>query len=465
MTSSIKEIMTKIPYYNQLVKPLHIIETFHAASKNNYPGATMKVIGVTGTNGKTTTTWMIYSILREKFGDKVGVMSTIGWGWGDEIQNQTAHATTENPAVLQKHLAKMREAGVEYVVLEVSSHALAQHRVFGIPFDAAVFTNLSPDHLDYHKTMTKYREAKERLFKLVAKNHSGAQLGVINDDDAVARFFERDVPKMVRYGLKKTNDITAKHVKLAPTGVEYDLILNDAAKNTLKISSNKSHKFHIKTQIPGEFNVYNSLAATAIGLQYGVTPTEITRGIAKLASVPGRMDAVDEGQDFSVIIDFATTPDAFENVLPGIRATTKGRLITLFGLPGRRDQTKGSAMGKVAAQYADVIILTEDDARGNVRAQSDKIAAGIPADFTKNCGKVQFIDDRTAAINQAIALARPDDTVVLLGKGPEKIIARQIGDKVVDQPWDEAATARAAIQKSLKSTPKTRRTRGKRAKK
>lgn len=454
--SNLKKLVKKIPHYNQLTQPLHYLKAFHAASKNNYPGATMKVIGVTGTNGKTTTTWMIYSILREKFGDKVGVMSTIGWGWGDRIQDQTAHATTEVPDVLQRHLAKMREAGVEYVVLEVSSHALAQHRVFGILFDAAVFTNLSPDHLDYHKTMTKYREAKERLFHLAANNRDGKQLGIVNGDDPVGHFFANDVPRAVKYGLKKgVNDLSAQHVKLSANAIEYDLTTSAAfAKNLANdnFKDKKSLALHIKTHLPGEFNVYNSLAAAAIGLEYGLSGAEITRGLANLQSVPGRMNAIDEGQKFTAIIDFATTPDAFENVLPGIRQTTKGRVISVFGLPGQRDQTKAPGMGKVAAKYSDVIVLTEDDARGDVRAQSDKIASGISKNYR---GETKFIDDRTDAINEAMKIARPGDTVVLLGKGPEKIIARKIDDKIVDQPWDEEATARAAIRKTLTKIAKT----------
>lgn len=453
------KIVKQIPYYNQLVQPLHFAKAFHAASKNNYPATAMKVIGVTGTNGKTTTTWMIYSVLREKFGNKVGIMSTIGWGPIDgKIQDQTAHATTENPAVLQQHIAKLRDAGIEYLVLEVSSHALAQHRVFGIPFDAAVFTNLSPDHLDYHKTMLKYREAKEKLFHLVAKNHNGKKLGVINGDDPVGKFFARDVPHFAKYGLSegergRSNDIFAKSVKLSADGVEYNLCMSpDFAKNLSANNDNFAKKYateaaraknlaiHIKTQIPGEFNVYNSLAAATIGLNYGLSRKEVETGIASLSGVAGRMNSIDEGQNFSVIIDFATTPDAFANVLPNIRETTKGKVITLFGLPGMRDQTKASGMGEVAAKYSDKIILTEDDARGNVRSQSEKIAKGI-----KDKSKIEFIDNRTDAIEAAIKFAKKGDTVVLLGKGPEKMIARKIGDKIVDQPWDEDATARKAL--------------------
>ena len=448
--SNLKKLAKKIPHYDQLTQPLHYLKAFHAASKNNYPGATMKIIGVTGTNGKTTTTWMVYSILREKFGDKVGVMSTIGWGWGDQIEDQTAHATTESPEVLQRHLARMREAGVEYVVLEVSSHALAQHRVFGILFDVAVFTNLSPDHLDYHKTMTKYREAKERLFHLAANNRNGKRLGIINGDDPAGRFFASDIPIAIRYGLRNDdNDLSAQHVKLSANAIEYDLNVSTVfAKNLANdnFKNRKSLSLHIKTHLPGEFNVYNSLAAVAIGLEYNLSGAEIVRGLANLRSVPGSMNTVEGGQGFNAIIDFATTPDAFENVLPGIRRATKGHVISLFGLPGQRDQTKAADMGKVAAKYSDVIILTEDDARGSVRAQSNKIADGIPGNYH---GQVKFIDDRTDAINAAMKLARPSDTVVLLGKGPEKIIARKIGNKIVDQPWDEEATARAAIRKTL----------------
>lgn len=445
-----RNFLKKIPYYDKLVQPVHIVKAFHAASRHNYPAAAMKVVGITGTNGKTTTTWMVYNVLREKFGDKVGVMSTIGWGYDGQIFDQTAHATTEDPDVLNEHIAKLRDAGVEYLVLEMSSHALVQHRAFGVPFDAAVFTNLSPDHLDYHKTMKKYSEAKQKLFQAANENHGGKRFGVINGDDAEYEKFARRIANPLKYGLAG-GDIFAKNVKLEPTGVEYDLKFG--AKSPLKLRE----KVHIATQIPGEFNVYNSLAAAAIGFEYSLSAEEVERGIAG-TRVPGRMNSVDEGQKFSVIIDFATTPDAFLNVLPGIRATTKGRVISLFGLPGQRDQSKAPGMGKVAAEYSDVIILTEDDARGSARAQSEKIARGVPKDYA---GEVRFVDNRAEAIKTAIKLAKPGDTVVLLGKGPEKIIARKIGDKIVDEPWDEEATAREALKTLEASSKSTTRKRAK----
>ncbi len=442
-----KNFLKKVPYYDQLVQPLHVAKAFHAASRHNYPASAMKVVGVTGTNGKTTTTWMIYNVLREKFGARVGVMSTIGWGFDGQVFDQTAHATTEDPEVLNEHLAKLRDAGVEYLVLEVSSHALAQHRVFGVPFDAAVFTNLSPDHLDYHKTMKKYSAAKQKLFRLANGNRSGKRLGVINGDDAEYENFARRIANPLKYGLSD-GDVFAKNVQLAADGVEYDMKFSSSS--PLKVRE----KVHTKTEIPGEFNVSNSLAAAAIGFEYGLNAAEIAAGILA-THVPGRMNSVDEGQDFSVIIDFATTPDALQNVMPGIRATTKNRVIALIGLPGQRDQSKAPGMGEVLAKFSDEIVLTEDDARGNVRAQSRKIARGIPQNYG---GEVKLIDDRTEAITAAIADARVGDTVVLLGKGPEKIIARKRGAKIVDEAWNEEETARIALKNranSSKSEPKS----------
>ena len=217
----------KLPFYNEAVKPYLFAKNFHAASKNNYPASAMKVIGITGTNGKTTTTWMVFNVLREKFGDKVGVMSTIGWGNGNEIKAQTAHATTEDAGVLQKHLAELRDKGVEYVVLEVSSHALAQRRIFGIPIDTAIFTNLSPDHLDYHKTMEKYSAAKQRLFSLAEKKRNGKKLGIVNFDDNEFANFAGKTSDAVSYSLANPDaDLFAEKVKLTPSGVEYDLKMN-----------------------------------------------------------------------------------------------------------------------------------------------------------------------------------------------------------------------------------------------
>lgn len=422
---------------NSALVPVHAIQAFMKATKYDYPASGMTVIGVTGTNGKTTTCFMIYNMLL-KAGYQVGLMSTVANAINDEVTTQSAHMTTADPATLNKRLAKMREAGVKYLVLETSSHALAQHRVFGVPYDVVVETNVTEEHLDYHRTFKRYREAKMKLFKLCASNakRGGRGVGIANADDPSVGYFKPLVPHPITYGIEN-GDLKATRIKLSTAGVEYYTRYD----KTL---------YHIKTQIPGEFNIYNSLAATAVGISLGLSKEQIEQGIATLDGVEGRMNRVDLGQDYDVIIDFAHTPDAYQKLLPGISKLAKGRVITVFGGAGKRDQTKLPHMGKIAAENSDIVILTEDDPRGPVRAQSEKLARGAI-----EAGKVEgkslfFIDDRTEAINYAMSIAQKGDVVVLMGKGHEKTIARA----TADEPWDELATAKTAIALAMHQAKK-----------
>lgn len=414
---------------NSAVIPYHIAEAFMAANKHDYPASNMKVIGVTGTNGKTTTCFMIYNMLL-KAGKRVGLMSTVANAIDDNLVPQNAHMTTADPKTMNKRLVKMRDAGVQYLVLEASSHALAQRRTFGIPIDIAVMTNVTEEHLDYHRTFQRYIDAKVKLFKAAGTNakRGGHGVGIVNIDDPSAKFFMRNTPTVVTYGIK-SGDIQARRIKLTAQGVEYYV-------------KYKKENYHIKTQIPGKFNVYNSMAALTVGQKLGLTKKQIEQGIASLEAVEGRMNRIDEGQNFNVIIDFAHTPDAYEKLLSDVKEFTKGRLITLFGGAGERDQVKLPLMGKIAAENSDLVILTEDDPRGPVRPQSEKLAKGAI-----EAGKVEgkdlfFVDDRTKAIEFAFRKARKDDTVLLMGKGHEKTIARASGD----EPWDEAKTARQLLK-------------------
>lgn len=424
--------LTPTDIRNSVMVPVHAVRAFMKANKYDYPASSMTVIGVTGTNGKTTTCFMIYNMLL-KAGYKVGLMSTVANAIGDQMTAQSAHMTTADAGTMNKRLAKMRDAGVQYLVIEVSSHALAQHRVFGIPFDIVVETNVTEEHLDYHRTFKRYREAKMKLFKLCANNakRGGRGVGIANADDPSVGYFVREVPTPITYGIN-AGQMRARQVKLTAKGVEYYLKHNKTT-------------YHIKTQIPGEFNVYNSLAAASVGIQLGLDKQQIEDGIYSLASVEGRMNRIDEGQDFDVIIDFAHTPDAYEKLLPGLTKLAKGKVITLFGGAGERDQEKLPLMGKIAAENSDIVILTEDDPRGNVRAQSEKLAKGARKAGKKDNKDLLFIDDRVAAIEKAMELANKGDMVVLMGKGHEKTIARANAD----EPWNEALVARYAILKVL----------------
>lgn len=444
---------------NFVARPYHAVQAFAAANKYDYPASNMTVIGITGTNGKTTTCFMIYKMLRNA-GKNVALMSTVANGFNDDITPQNAHMTTAGTKLLNKRIAEFREKGAEFLVLEVTSHALAQHRIFGVPIDIAVMTNVTHEHLDYHGTFANYLNTKRKLFKLARKNskHGGRGIGIINADDPSAKYFLSDVEKSLTYG-KNSGDLRARQVKLTPRGVEYFVKFSSAEfrenpeKNLRKNqksaqkSEKSSEKYHIRTKIPGEFNVANSLATLAVGIALGLNKKQIEEGIFALDSVEGRMNAIDEGQDFSVIVDFAHTPDAFAKLFPDLKKSTKNRLIAVFGSAGKRDEMKRAAQGEIAGKFADIVVVTEEDARGPIRPISEQIAQGA-----EKSGKVReknlfLIDDREAAIKFALQIAKTGDTVVFLGKGHEKTMER---DGKID-PYDEIKLVKKYLRKNQKS--------------
>ena len=399
---SIKE---KIPFYDKIVIPYHIGKAVFWGVRYGFPGRKLKVIGVTGTNGKTTTSFMIWKMLNNA-GHKAGVMTTVGWGV-DEIHEQMEHMTTVDSGVLNKRIKAIADAGAEYLVLELTSHAMAQHRSLGIPIDVAVMTNVTHEHLDYHKTFEKYRDAKRRLFKQ-------AKFGVVNADDPSAAYFETDVKEFMSYGIEN-GELKAAKIKLMPDGVEY------------VIPREKNMK--IRTQIAGNFNVYNSLACVAVGKRLGLTEEEIKDGIFALKEVEGRMVTIDEGQDFTAIMDYAHTPDSFEKLLPDMKKATEGRLIVMFGSAGgRRDPSKRKPMGEIAGKYADIVVLTEEDDRDTPGEKIlEQIAEGAREKGKKDDKNLFKILDRPTAILVACKMAKKGETVLFLGKGNEKTIERADG--------------------------------------
>lgn len=410
------------------IEPLgHLAEAVAANIQYGFPGRKLRVIGVTGTNGKTTTSFMIHRMLHES-GKKVALLTTVADGIGDQIVAKQEHMTTAQASKVQKSLKKFAKAGVEWVVLETSSHALAQYRVWGVPYEVAVMTNVTYDHLDYHGTFERYTQAKQRLFKLANKH--GLRFGVANADDPQYEGFIKNVANHTTYGIK-AGDLRATNIDLKSDGSAYTATLGEDT-------------YSIAVNIPGEFNVSNSLAAIAVGRKLGLSVAQIETGIAALDTVEGRMNVIDEGQAFKVIIDFASTPDAFTNFFESIRPLTKGKLIAVFGSAGRRDEAKRAIQGEIAAKYADVVIATEEDDRD---IDGDSILAQI-AEGAKKAGKVEdenlfLIPSREDAIGFAMTQAvDADDVVVLLGKGHEKTIERANGEN----PWNEAEAARAALQ-------------------
>jgi UDP-N-acetylmuramoyl-L-alanyl-D-glutamate--2,6-diaminopimelate ligase len=428
----IKRLLEKIPGYDKLVLPLHRVRAFRAANKYDYPAASMKVIGITGTNGKTTTAFMVHKMFTEA-GFKTGLLTTVAYGVGKELKPQISHMTTVSAGLLNKRIADMRDAGVEYLVLEVTSHALSQHRTFGIPIDVAVLTNMTHEHLDYHKTFANYVNAKRRLFKIANKTHGGQKIGIINADDPIAKVFMGDIQNPTTYGING-GDLQARQVKLSSSGIDYYVKAN-------------GERLHIRSNIPGEFNVYNSLAAVGVGLSYGLKTEQIEKGIAALQSVEGRMNRLVEGQAFQVVVDYAHTPDSFEKLLSDFRVTTKGRLIVMFGLAGRRDEAKRAKQGEIAGKYADIVVLTEEDDR---EIDGEEILNQI-ASGAKKAGKelkkdLFKVHDRTKAIEFALKQAKSSsDVVMLLGKGHEKTIERADGAHA----WNEIATARKILKKKI----------------
>lgn len=409
----------------------HLIEAVIANIRYGFPGRKVRVIGVTGTNGKTTTSFMIHRMLHES-GVKVGLMSTVAYGIGNDLIYPKIHITTSQAGPLQKRLRDYARAGVEWVVLETSSHSLAQHRVWGVPYEIAVMTNITHDHLDYHGTFERYLNAKRQLF--VIANKHGLHYGVANADDENASAFTNSVKNSTTYGIKN-GDLRASNINLTSSGTTYEATI-------------ENDQYHMNVQIPGEFNVYNSMAAVVVGRKLGLSAEQIEKGIGALESVEGRMNAIEEGQDFKVIVDFASTPDGFEKFFESVRPLVKGKLVAVFGSAGRRDENKRAVQGAIAGKYANVVVATEEDDRDEDGEKIlEQIAEGARKEGKKDGEDLYLIRNREEAIGFALTLVSgKDDAVVMLGKGHEKTIERADGE----YPWDESGVARDALR-ALKS--------------
>ena len=428
--------MDKVPNYNRLVIPYHLTKAAMAAHKYGFPGKRMRVIGVTGTNGKTSTCFMIWKMLNAA-GHKTGLMTTVAWGV-DKLEEQVEHMTTVDVETLNYRMKKIADLGAEFLVLEITSHALVQHRVYGVPIEIAVMTNVTHEHLDYHKTFENYRDAKRMLFKM-------ADFGVINEDDKSWAYFAQDVKKYVTYGINN-GILQAENITLKADGVRYQTIVSQQFFDVNNVD-NKIKKLEIKTQIPGKFTVYNSLATVAVGIKLGLTKNEIEKGIFALDSVEGRMNRVKEGQKFEVIVDYAHTPDAFLKVFESVVPGKKARIISLFGGAGRRDESTREERGKIGAINSDIVIVTEDDSRDeDPKMIADEFVKGAEAEG-KILDENLFVElDREKAIKKAIDLAEKDDIVLILGKGHEKTILRAGGA----EPFEDLKVVRKILRKKMK---------------
>jgi UDP-N-acetylmuramoyl-L-alanyl-D-glutamate--2,6-diaminopimelate ligase len=371
-----------------------------AAAFYGYPARRLDLIGITGTNGKTTTSYLIRSVL-ESAGRDTGLIGTISYEYGGKVLN--APNTTPESVDLQCLLGEMADAGAEYAVIEVSSHAVALKRVAGCEFKVRVFTNFTQDHLDFHGSMDEYYAAKRSFFT------EGPGMSVINLDDPKGWDLASSAPDgVLTYGLKVPADVTAKDIRLSPDGVSFTLVTpgGEAA---------------VKSPLVGRHNVYNILAAAGACLSAGIGPSEIAAGVAAMKEVPGRLEKVDEGQDFTVLVDYAHTEDALAHVLSTAREFTPGRVVTVFGCGGDRDRSKRPKMGYAASLLSDIVVLTSDNPRTEDPAEIlRQVEAGVYEEGSKKKGETYFvIPDRGEAIEFAVGMAGAGDTLLIAGKGHE----------------------------------------------
>lgn len=423
-----------------------------SAAYYGYPARNLKVVGVTGTDGKTTTVNLIYQILRSS-GLNAGMVSTVNAIIGDQTIDTGFHVTTPDATDIQRMLAMMVDKGLTHVVLETTSHGLTQHRVAGCEFDIGVITNITHEHLDYHQTFSAYRAAKASLFELLASDKSnnkrGLRVAIINHDDSSYQYLLEYLHSPVitasgrlsvfSYGLSREASLFAEDIHFGNEGTSF-------------VAIGPGFRIPIRSNLTGQYNVCNCLAAiatTVMGL--GLDPKLVAEGIQALPSVPGRMEMLDLGTNFFTIVDFAHTPNALRQALTAVRSIinsreTGGKIIAVFGSAGLRDRAKRQMMAEVSSELAEVTILTAEDPR-------TESLEDILAEMATGCvrrGGVEGetfwrIKDRGEAIRFALKLAQPGDAVIALGKGHEQSMC--FGE--VEYPWDDRIAMRAAVAEYL----------------
>ncbi len=423
-------VQDKIPTYND-VAIIQVPDTREALAHlahrfYNSPTEQMTVIGVTGTNGKTTVTYLIESILGMA-GQQVGLIGTIEYRYGST--RLKASNTTPSPLLLAQHFSKMCDQQIDTVVLEVSSHAIHQKRILGIQFDIGVFTNISQDHLDYHKTMDEYVAVKRSFFL----DYLGARpqaIGIFNLDDPHGKEFSEAYPhQKLTYGLNSPADIRVKNYSFQPDGTYI----------SLDIQGTDAHLF---SPLLGVFNIMNILAAMAAGVALQIPAELLCKGVEKVCTIPGRFERVTCGQAFYVIVDYAHTPDALHRVLVNARQLTAGKIITVFGCGGDRDQSKRPIMGRMVGEMSDYAIITNDNPRTEDPLTIAKAAEKGLLDASMTPERHQIILDRREAIAQALQRAQPNDLVLIAGKGHEDY--QIIG--TTTQKFDDKAVAIEILQ-------------------
>jgi UDP-N-acetylmuramoyl-L-alanyl-D-glutamate--2,6-diaminopimelate ligase len=411
---------------------------FLAAAFHGHPARKLTMIGITGTDGKTTTSNLLYRILIEA-GIKTGMVSTINALVGDEVLDTGFHVTTPDALDVQMYLSRMVRAGLTHVILETTSHGWAQYRVDACDFDIGIITNITHEHLDYHGSYDNYRAAKGRLFvslsETVDKPSGTHRLAVLNRDDASYNYLEAlSKVQKTSYGLRAEAEFCAMDITYTPGGVSFS-VEHDGTRQ------------QIECPLVGTFNVSNCLAAyTAAVKGLGVAPETAARGIAKLTSVPGRMERIDLGQVFTVIVDFAHTPNALQAALTTARQICTGRLIVVFGSAGLRDREKRRMMAELSAEFADFSIFTAEDPRTeSLQDILEEMAAGAREKGGKEDKTFVLVPDRGEAIRKACKMAAGGDLVIVCGKGHEQSMC--FGE--IEYPWDDRIAMRAALSELL----------------
>ncbi|HKN86931.1 MAG TPA: UDP-N-acetylmuramoyl-L-alanyl-D-glutamate--2,6-diaminopimelate ligase [Nitrospiraceae bacterium] len=405
-----------------------------AARLLNDPSMHLRMIGVTGTNGKTTTTYLVKALL-ESAKRHVGLIGTVSYEIGSERID--ASHTTPGAVELQQLLARMVEAGMDAVAMEVSSHALAMERTSGCEYDTAVFTNLTQDHLDYHRTMEEYFKSKLRLFTglTTTGKKSGRKRAIVNADDPWASRITQACPVPVwTYSIREASDIRAHDVRLSVNGTTFRAVTPNG-------------DCQIDSLLIGEHNVSNALAAIGVGLNEGLSLDIIREGIRAVRNVPGRFERVEAGQDFTIVVDYAHTEDALVRLLTAAHALKTGRIITVFGCGGDRDRGKRPKMGRAATKHSDVVILTSDNPRTeDPMAILQEVEAGVRDALEAGRVRYEMIPDRRTAIETAVREAKRGDMVLIAGKGHEdyQIIGKQ------KFHFDDREVAREAVGKLVR---------------
>jgi UDP-N-acetylmuramoyl-L-alanyl-D-glutamate--2,6-diaminopimelate ligase len=397
-----------------------------------HPGRKLRVVGVTGTDGKTTVVHLVSHLL-EAAGHRCGLLSTVRCKAGDRIWANESRFTTPEAPDVQALLAEAVAAGADYAVLESTSHGLALHRLDGCDYDVAVMTNVTADHIDFHRSREEYQAAKGRLFSMLdesVKKAGAEKVAVLNADDPASGYFGGlTSARAVTYGIEKPADVRAAEITAVDWGSRFRLV-RPAGEEDVTLG------------LPGDFNVYNALAAATVALSQGMAIADVARGIASFSGVPGRLERIDEGQPFTVVVDFAHAPEALRRVLTFLRGRCRGRLIAVFGCIGERERPRRAGMGQAAGQLADFAILTNDNPFSE---DPDHIIAEI-IEGLREAGRHEghhfvAIPDRREAIAHAFAMAVEGDIVLLAGKGHEQSIT--IGEMVI--PWDDRRVARELL--------------------